>query len=117
MIDAMEFTQNWLRDWNAHDLDAILSHYTDDFRMSTPYIPAIAGEPSGTLQGKERIRKYWEAGLRKFPDLHFELVNVFEGINAVAIYYKGPGGRLAVEVFRFNSDGLVYEAAAHYVSE
>ena len=48
---ARQFSQEWLSAWNAHDLEAILSHYADDFEMISPYIVAITGESSGVLKG------------------------------------------------------------------
>lgn len=116
MIDARQFTQEWIEAWNSHDLDAVLSHYADDFRMSSPFIVQLAGVASGTLQGKQSVRKYWEAGLQRFPQLQFEHIATFEGAGGLAIHYKGPNGRLSVEVFRFDAHGLVTEAAAYYQS-
>jgi len=58
MIDKMfaeHFATDWIASWNAHDLDRILSHYTDDFEMSSPVIIKVADESSGTLKGKEAV--------------------------------------------------------------
>lgn len=52
---ASQFSQEWLSAWNGHDLEAILSHYAEDFEMISPYIVAITGEPSGTLKGKRAV--------------------------------------------------------------
>src|SRR2546428_9609935 len=55
MIDkkfAEHFARDWIDSWNSHDLDRILAHYSDQFEMSSPVIIQIAGEPSGTLNGK-----------------------------------------------------------------
>ena len=116
MIDARQFTREWIEAWNAHDLDAVLAHYADDFTMSSPFIVQLAGVASGTLRGKENVRRYWEAGLQRFPELTFEPIATFEGAGGLAIHYKGPNGRLSVEVFRFDAQGLVTEAAAYYQS-
>lgn len=35
---ANEFAAEWIEAWNAHDIDRILSHYTDDFEMNSPLI-------------------------------------------------------------------------------
>jgi ketosteroid isomerase-like protein len=113
-MNAREFADHWINAWNAHDLEQVLSHYADDFQMTSPYIAQIAGDASGTLKGKSAVGEYWEAALQRFPDLRFEHIATFEGVNAVAIHYKGPKGRLAVEVFRLNANGLVIEASAHY---
>jgi hypothetical protein len=50
---AERFAAEWIAAWNSHDLDRVLSHYADDFEMSSPYIAELAGEPSGKLKGKE----------------------------------------------------------------
>jgi ketosteroid isomerase-like protein len=36
-----EFAREWIEAWNSHDLDRVLSHYADDFTMSSPYIAQI----------------------------------------------------------------------------
>jgi ketosteroid isomerase-like protein len=60
MVDksfADHFAADWIESWNSHDLGRILSHYTDDFEMSSPLIVQLAGQPSGKLKGKEAIRR------------------------------------------------------------
>ena len=39
---AKQFATEWISAWNAHDLDAILSHYVDDFEMSSPVMVQMA---------------------------------------------------------------------------
>jgi len=41
---ARRFAHSWIKDWNNHDLDAVLSHYADDFEFASPLSPSIAGE-------------------------------------------------------------------------
>ena len=110
---ASRFAKEWIDAWNRHDLDAILSHYSDDFEMSSPYIAEFAGEPSGKLKGKAAVRAYWSAALKKVPELHFELVETLVGADSITLYYSGVRGMVA-EVFRFDADGMVVAAAAHY---
>ena len=52
---AQQFAKEWASAWNIHDLEAILSHYAEDFEMISPYIVAITGEPSGALKGKRAV--------------------------------------------------------------
>jgi len=108
------FAADWISAWNAHDLERVLAHYADDFEMSSPIIIQIAGEPSGTLQGKAAVRAYWSAALELIPDLHFELISVLVGVRSITLYYKGARDRLAAEVFHFGPDGKVASAFAHY---
>jgi hypothetical protein len=111
---AASFAAEWIAAWNDRDLPRVLSHYSEGFEMSSPLIIEIAGEPSGCLRGKEKVRAYWQAALGKNPGLHFELLNVFTGANSLALHYRRNSGKRAVEVLFFNEQGLVYRAAAHY---
>ncbi|MCP4680373.1 MAG: nuclear transport factor 2 family protein, partial [Deltaproteobacteria bacterium] len=63
--NAKEFAEEWIAAWNAHDLDRILAHYTDDFEITSPMIKVALGVETGTLKGKDAIRKYWQAALAK----------------------------------------------------
>jgi hypothetical protein len=111
---ARHFAAEWIAAWNSHDLGRILSHYAEDFEMSSPVIIQIAGEPSGTLRGKAAVGAYWGKALQLIPELHFELVTVLAGVSSVTLYYRGAQGRLAAEVFHFGADGKVVRAFAHY---
>jgi hypothetical protein len=113
---ALKFAQEWIAAWNAHDLERVLSHYTDDFEMSSPFIAALSGEPSGTLKGKTQVGAYWQDALKRIPDLRFELLDVFTCVNSITIYYKAVLGKLATEVLFLNQDGKAYKALAHYNS-
>ncbi len=111
---AADFASEWIAAWNAHDLPRVLSHYTDDFEMTSPKIIQITGEPSGRLVGKTAIGGYWAKALARIPDLHFELIALLHGIDSVVLHYRRAGGTLAAEVFYFNPAGLVYRARANY---
>jgi ketosteroid isomerase-like protein len=111
---ANHFAQDWLDAWNAHDLDRVLSHYTEDFEMHSPLIVQIAGLPEGRLQGKQAIAAYWAKALSLAPNLKFKLHATYLGADSVALHYEGVRGP-AIEVFFFNEAGLVIRAAAHYV--
>jgi hypothetical protein len=116
MIDkkfAEHFAQDWIESWNSHDLGRILSHYSDEFEMSSPVIIQVAGEPSGKLKGKDAVGAYWKKALTLLPDLQFELLTTLVGVNSVTLYYRGPRG-LAAEVFHFSPDHKVLSAYAHY---
>lgn len=116
MIDrafADHFAADWIDSWNSHDLVRILSHYTDDFEMSSPIIIKLAGEPSGTLKGREAVGAYWAKALGANPNLRFKLVSTLVGVNSVTVCYNGVRGQSA-EVFHFNKEGKVTRAFAHY---
>ncbi len=111
---ALQFANEWISAWNAHDIERVLAHYEDDFEMNSPKIVRIVGEASGRLKGKKAIREYWVKALSMIPDLQFELISVLAGVDSVTIYYYGAGRQLAAEVFHCNPNGKVETAFAHY---
>lgn len=111
---AEHFATDWIDSWNAHDLDRILSHYADDFEMTSPVIIQVTGEASGMLKGKDAVGVYWKKALQLIPDLKFELLSVLIGVGSITLHYKGARGRLAAEVFHFGPDQKVIRAFAHY---
>lgn len=113
-MDAHEFAKEWIEAWNSHDLDRILTHYSADVEITTPMIKMALGNDSGSLKGKEAVGIYWSQALIKLPDLHFELIDVAESINSVAVYYKSVMNKNTIEVMFFNSEGKVNQIIAHY---
>lgn len=111
---AERFTTEWLNGWNAHDLQSILSHYSDDFEMSSPVITQVTGNPCGVLKGKDAVGTYWAKALTLFPNLKFTHICTLLGVNSVVIHYYGATGKRVAEVFTFNNAGLVCKAHAHY---
>jgi hypothetical protein len=113
---AEHFATDWIDSWNSHDLQRILSHYTDDFEMTSPKIIQLANEPSGTLYGKAAVAEYWAKALQLIPDLQFELITVLVGVNSITLYYQGAKSQFAAEVFHFNQEHKVIKAFAHYAA-
>ena len=119
MIDskfAQAFAAEWIEAWNSHDLDRILSHYSEGFEFSSPFIIKLMGEPSGRLKGETAIRAYWSKALALRPDLHFRLVTVYSGVASIVIHYQRHDDSFAAEFFEFGVGGKVIRSSAHYVS-
>lgn len=111
---AEQFARDWIAAWNSHDLERILSHYDDDFEMSSPRIAMLTEERSGVLRGKDAVRRYWRSALALSPHLYFELRSVHVAPDCVIVNYQTTRG-LASEVFSFGFDGRVVRASASYV--
>ncbi len=110
-----EFAERWIEAWNRHDLDAVLALFSDDFEFSSPLIQTFAGESSGRLIGKNAVRTYWQTGLSRLPDLHFELVDVLLSMDSLAILYQGHRG-ITAEVLTFGPDGRAVRGQAFYLA-
>lgn len=112
---AREFSDEWIESWNSHDLDRILSHYTDDFCITTPMAAKLFPESKGVVEGKENVRKYWTFGLEKIPNLKFELIDFLVGIDGITIYYINTATtKKSAEVLIFDKDLKVYKTSVYY---
>lgn len=111
---AQRFATEWLDAWNARDIEAILSHFTDDVVFSSPLALQLIEGSDGVICGKENLRTYWSEGLRRSPALHFEIEDLYVGVDTLVIHYRNHSGGLVNEVLNFEGP-LVIEGHATYL--
>jgi ketosteroid isomerase-like protein len=112
--EAHEFALKWIDAWNSHDVERILSHYTDDFEMTSPFVSTKVSADR-TVRGKAAARAYWRNGLARVPDMTLRLVDVLVGVGSVALYYHTTlTGAMVVEVLTFGPNGGIVRGHAHY---
>lgn len=112
---AHQLAQQWVDAWNAHDLDGVLAHFADDAEFASPVAAQLLPETEGTLRGKAAIRGYWQIGLQRIPDLHFEVIDVYTGVGLIVINYRNHVGGLVNEVLHLGDDGLVIRGFGTYL--
>lgn len=112
--DAERFADDWVRAWNAHDVEAVLAHFTDDVLFTSPVAARVLPQTGGVIRGKDALRQYWNAALAALPDLHFQVVDVYCGESTLVINYRNHRGELVNEVLIFSADGLVREGHGTY---
>lgn len=113
--EAVKFAEKHVATWNAHDLEAILDMYSEDAELRSPLAATLMGD--GVVRGREGLRAYFEQGLKRYPDLRFELVDTFLCQDSVTLLFKGAGGRLVCEVLFVNAARKVERVYAHYRCE
>ena len=111
---ARTFVEQWVTDWNAHDLDKLLAHFADDIVFTSPVAAQLIAASGGVIRGKAALRDYWTEGLRRIPDLHFEVVATYVGVNTLVINYRNQRGGLVSEVLIFDG-ALVVEGHGTYL--
>jgi predicted ester cyclase len=112
--DAQKFANAWIAAWNAHDLDAILSHYDDAIETASPVAAKLLNKPDGKVAGKENLRAYFHRGLEAYPNLRFDLKEVLFGLNSVVLYYTNQNNTHSAEFMEFNAAGKVIRVVANY---
>lgn len=111
--DALEFAREWEAAWNSHDLDRILEHYADDVVFESPYIRHRLGTESGSVEGKDQLRAYWAAGLKRDPRLKFIVVDVRLSVDTVVINYRNHLGNRVAEVLKFREGQIAWGCGAY----
>jgi len=111
---AREFAHEWVAAWNAHDLNAILSHYDPDAVLTSPVAAKILENSSGTVDGAAKLRDYFRRGLELYPDLHFELLDVMAGLSSIVLCYKNQKGTCTAEFMEFGQNGKIIRVVANY---
>ena len=112
-MDAQQtegFAKEWIQAWNQRDLEAVLSHYTEDVEFQSPLVVKLLGETSGTVRGKQNLREYFRKALAAFPgDIEIELLGVYQGVESLLVHFQAKG-RKAVEVMELNEEGKIRRA-------
>ena len=101
----MDFAKGWVEAWNSHDLESILSHYTDDVWVTSPLVVERLGNPEGVVDGKEALREYWRTSMTLDPPLRFELIDVLVGVDQITLYYRSEGRRVVAETLLIDGSG------------
>lgn len=104
---ARHFTEHCLTAWNAHDLDAILDHFSNDVVLTSPEAAQLVAGFDGVIRGKAELRAYWAEGMRRIPDFHFDVAEIYVGVDTIVINYRNRRGSLANEVRRFERSLVV----------
>jgi hypothetical protein len=111
---ARELAEEWVAAWNEHDLESIMSLYSPAIVFQTPTIIDSLGIPDGRVEGLEDLQEHFARGLRRLPDLHFELEHVYTGVSSIAITYRWVDGTPVCELHEYDSQERIERVQALY---
>jgi hypothetical protein len=112
--DLSTQAKNWIAAWNAHDLEAILSHYTPDVVFEVQTAKTRWNKEDGKLHGIDELRRHFEFGLARAPNLHFELEQVFTAPSGYSVLYTRENGNRVIDCVTLDNAGRVVRATAYY---
>ena len=112
----------WIKAWNNHNLNEILSLYSENIIFRSPKVKLVNPDrQSGTIPNKKELKEYFSLGLKKYPNLHFIPVDYFSKNNKVIFeYYWNPDTTAkwtVIEKFEFNTEGLIAKSDVYYGAE
>jgi hypothetical protein len=111
---ARDFANEWVSAWNAHDIEAILSHYADPPEHCSPLVVERLGRADGTIRDRAELGAYFLGGLQRHPPIRFELIDVFPGVASVAVLYRNHLARTVVEVMHLDASRKIVRTVVHY---
>ena len=107
-FDFASHAQELIAAWNAHDLERILAHYSDDVELISPLVAKLTGRSESSVRGKSELR------LQAFPTLRFDFARRYAGVRSCVLEYRSVNGLRSAEVLEFDEQGKVRRALAHY---
>jgi hypothetical protein len=110
---ARAFADRWIAMWNSRDLDGVLELFADHVVFSSPTAGRLIDGSHGIVRGKAALRAYWDYALSRNPELHFELLGTYVGINTIVINFRHQTGVLANEVLILDGPLIVEGHATH----
>jgi len=84
MADATDIVRESIKAWNAHDPDGVAKHFSQDAVSESDTLPAA-------LRGPEAIKQAVQMYVRAFPDLHFEIEQIFSSGDYVTLRWLATG--------------------------
>ena len=113
----LAFATQWIANWNARNVTAVLSHFHDDCIFESPIAANITGR--GRLVGKEELQKYWNAALARIDVLRFSLDDcIWDPVRRtlVVAYTSLVDGRVTscCEMMVFDAGGRQTTGKAYY---
>ena len=113
--DPAAFAQRWAEEWNAHDLNQVLAHYASEVVFRSPVAARVLPGSDGIVRGLDALRHYWSTALALTPDLHFEVLEVYSGVDTLVIRFRNQRNEVRCEVLTFR-DGLIVEGEGTFLS-
>jgi hypothetical protein len=117
-----EHTDKWIKAWNDHNLNEILSLYSENIIFRSPKVKLVNPDrQSATITNKTELKKYFSLGLKKYPNLHFIPVDYLSKNRKVIFEYYWIPDTIAkwtvIEKFEFNNEGLIAKSEVYYGAE
>lgn len=113
-VSALGFAREWIQCWNSHDLARIGSHYSQDVVFSSPFIRKLEMHNREVIEGRAELMEYFAVALRRYPDLKFQLRQVFYGNDAITLVYNSVAGLVAAETMLLDHQGSIRQVWAQY---
>jgi ketosteroid isomerase-like protein len=117
-MNAETLAHEWLKAFNAKNLDALLALYADDCEHTSPKIRALHPQTGGKLKGKAALRAWWDDAFKRLPGLTYEATFVTVDAKAAVLEYvrhvPDEPPMFVAEVFELGAKGLISRSRVYH---
>jgi len=115
--DNLKVARMWLRHFNSHDVDSLVSLYADDATHTSPKIRTLHPETDGKLIGKASLSAWWKDSNARLPGLRYQETALTANDERVFLEYlrHAPDGEPTpvAEVFEIHGGKIVASRVYH----
>ena len=85
---ATHHVEKWVKGWSYHHLNAIMSSYAEELEFSSPKRAILGENKNNTISSKRELSTYFSAGLERFPNLKFKIIDFTVSNDKVILEYS-----------------------------
>ncbi len=113
----LDIAREWLRAFNAHDVDALVALYAETATHTSPKIRALHPTTGGKLVGKAALASWWHDANARIPGLRYEATALTANDDRVFLEYVrhalGDADMPVAEVFDIEQGVIVASRVYH----
>lgn len=109
--------REFLRAFNARELDALIALYAEDAVHVTPKARALHPETEGRVVGRDALRAWWKDSFDRYSDIAYDPLHVTADENCVWMEYRRrvPNEpELAVAEILQIREGLIFASRVYH---
>ena len=107
----------WFEAFNTHDLEKLLSLYSDTAKHYSPKLKTRKPETNGLVTGKDALREWWEDAFERLPTLNYTVTTLTANKDRVFMEYirkvDGEDDMLVAEVIEVK-DGVIVASRVYH---
>ena len=115
--DLSTIAINWIKAFNEHDLEQLLSLYNDNAVHYSPKLKIRQPETNGFVKGKDALRSWWKDAFDRLPTLQYELTSLTANSERVFMEYtrsvEGESDMKVAEALEIK-DGLIVASRVYH---
>lgn len=107
----------WFESFNEHDLEKLLSLYSDTAEHFSPKLKIRKPETQGLIKGKLALREWWQDAFDRLPTLNYEVIKLTADDEQVFMEYirhvKNEEDLRVGEVLQIKNGLIVFSRVYH----